>query len=209
MKRIVLLSLLTVLVSMSPSVYAQQTYPLGMGNLALKVDYFSFTDDVFEDVDLEDGIYIGVEGYWSLLLPNLYVGLETGWAGSENDGDIFFRGRETDYDLDATYIPIELNSKYAFEINPNLVVGLGAGISFNYFDIELDLDDFSADQDDWVFGGQFFADVNYKFYTNWFVGADIKYQLTDKIEIDADDGNFETDVNADNFRAGVHVGLSF
>jgi opacity protein-like surface antigen len=211
MKRVVLFSLLTMLVLASSSAYAQQRYPLGFGNLALKVDYFSFTEDAFEDVDLEDGIYIGVEGYMPLLYPNLYVGLETGWAGSENEGDLFIRGRESDYDLDATLVPIELNAKYAFEINPNLVLDLGAGISVNYFDLELDVEDSPADgdADDWVFGGQFFADINYKLYNNWFLGANIKYQITDDLELDTDDGEIDTDVSADNFRVGAHVGLLF
>jgi hypothetical protein len=61
-----------------------------------------------------------------------YLGMEAGWASSENDDDI----GNIKVDIDVTFIPIELNLKYVAEIAPLWVVGLGAGISYNYFEIE-------------------------------------------------------------------------
>ncbi len=69
-------------------------------------------------------------------------------------------------DIDVTYIPIELNLKYMAEIAPQWVLGVGAGISYNYFEIEAN--NIDRDADDWVFGGQIFAEINYKMNDAWF-----------------------------------------
>jgi putative transport protein len=54
------------------------------------------------------------------------------------------------------------------EIAPQWVLGVGAGISYNYFEIEAN--NIDRDADDWVFGGQFFAEINYKMNDAWFLG---------------------------------------
>jgi hypothetical protein len=87
MKKVILLTCCVVLLLAATSAYAAEKYALGKGNVALKVDYFSFTDDVFEDIDLESGVYVGLEGSLALM-PNLYLALESGWAGTSNDDDI-------------------------------------------------------------------------------------------------------------------------
>jgi hypothetical protein len=143
-----LFSLLAVLfVFSSTTVYAAERCALGISNFALKVDYLSFTDDIFGDIDLDNAIYVGLEGY-TAVWQNLYLGMETGWASSENDDDI----GNINVDIDVTFIPVELNLKYMAEITSQWVVGLGAGISYNYFEIEAD--NINRDADDWVFGGQ-------------------------------------------------------
>jgi outer membrane protein W len=202
MKKILLLSLMVLFVFASTSVYAAEKYALGMSNIALKVDYINFTQDAFDNIDLENGVYVGLEGYYAIY-PNLYLGLEAGWAGSENDGDLHIDGEKVNVDIDVTFIPVELNLKYAVELDPNWSIGFGAGISYSYFEIEANKLDESAD--DWVFGGQVFADVNYKLSKEWFLGINAKYQFTDDLEFD----NYDTSTSADNFRVGAQVGYMF
>jgi outer membrane protein W len=191
-----------VFVFASTTLYAAEKYALGMGNIALKVDYINFTEDVFDNIDLDNGIYLGLEGYYTIY-PNLYLGLEAGWAGTSNDGDIEIDGEKRNVDIDVTFVPIELNLKYVFELDPNWSIGVGAGISYSFFEIEANKIDESVD--DWVFGGQVFADVNYKMSKEWFIGINAKYQFTDDLEFD----NVDTSTSADNFRIGAQIGYMF
>jgi hypothetical protein len=200
MKRLVMFGILVSLVFV-PSIYAQQKYSLGVGNVALKVDYFRFTDSNLGDLDLQNGVYLGIEGYVNAFLPNLYFGIETGWAGTSGD----FKYREFKADLSTTYVPIEFNIKYAFDLSPGFIFDLGAGLSANYFNLEADVRGWSTSSDDWLFGGQFFADVDYKFADGWFVGANIKYQVTQDIHLNG----IDTDTSASNFRVGGQVGFQF
>ena len=199
MKKILLLSLMLVFVFASTTLYAAEKYALGMGNIALKVDYINFTEDAFEDIEIENGVYVGLEGYYAIY-PNLYLGLEAGWAGAENDNDIEIDGEKFNVDVDVTFVPIELNLKYVFELDPNWNIGIGAGVSYSYFEIEANKIDQS--QDDWLFGGQVFADVNYKMSKEWFIGINGKYQFTDDLEFD----DFDTKTSADNWRVGAQIG---
>ena len=68
MKKVFLLSLMVVFVFASSALYAAEKCPLGIGNLAVKVDYINFTEDVFDKIDLESGIYVGVEGFYNILI---------------------------------------------------------------------------------------------------------------------------------------------
>jgi opacity protein-like surface antigen len=204
MKKIILMSLLVVFVFASTSVYAAEKYDLGMGHIALKVDYINFTEDVFDNIDLESGIYVGLEGYYAIY-PNLYLGLEAGWAGSENDGDAYIEAIDetVNIDVDITYVPVELNLKYAVALSPDWVMDFGGGVSYNYFQIEANGID--EDVDDWLFGGQVFADLKYKVNKEWFLGINAKYQFTDDLEFD----DYDTKTSADNFRVGAQIGYMF
>jgi hypothetical protein len=199
MKKVILLSFCIVLMLAATSAYAADRYALGMSNVALKVDYFSFTDAKFEDIDLDNGVYVGLEGSYALM-PNLYLAVEAGWAGTSNSGDVTILGQHTDVDVDVTYVPIELNLKYAAEFAPQWVFGIGAGASYNYFKIEANRLD--TNEDDWLFGGQVFADLTYK-SGPWFFGINGKYQFTENINL----GNDST--NANNFRVGGQIGITF
>lgn len=179
---------------------AQQRYPLGAGNVAFKVDYLRFTDSDFKDLNVENGIYFAGEFYVPIFNPNLYLGLEVGYGWSSGDMDII--GADVDVDLD--YVPIEFNAKYAFELDPCLVLSLGAGISYNYLNIDADVNGLSLGDSDWLFGGQFFADLNYKM-GQWFMGANVKYQITEDISLN----DIDTDASASNFRAGGQFGFMF
>ena len=205
MKKLFVLSLLVMFVFASTSVFAAERYALGMSNFALKVDYINFTDDVFDNIDLDNGIYVGIEGYYAVM-PNIYLGMEIGWAGAENDDKI----GNLKVDIDVTYIPIELNLKYMAEIAPQLVLGVGGGISYNYFEIEANRID--RDADDWVFGGQIFAELNYKMDDFWFLGLETKYQWTEDLKFDdvgINGRDFDTKTSADNWRIGARVGFVF
>jgi len=205
MKKVILLSFCIVLMLATTSAYAAERYALGMSNVALKVDYLSFTDDIFDNIDLDNGVYVGLESSFALM-PNLYLALEAGWAGTSNDEDIIVFGRRTNVDIDVTYVPVELNLKYAVEFAPRWVFGIGAGASYNYFNIDVDIDRTSGDEDDWLWGGQAFADLNYKM-GSWFFGINGKYQFTEDIELGSDDE--ETDTNANNWRFGAQLGVMF
>jgi outer membrane protein W len=202
MKKIILLSLMIVLVFASTTLNAAEKYALGMGNVAVKVDYIYFTDDVFDNVDIKDAVYLGLEAYYAIM-PNLYLGMEAGWAGPSNDG----RVDDIDVDLDINYVPVELNLKYAFELSPNWNMDLGAGVSYNYFEIEANRLD--ANADDWVFGGQVFADVNYKLSKEWFIGINGKYQFTEDLSFDVRGRDIDTSTNANNWRLGAQIGYMF
>ena len=209
MKKILLVSLVFMFIFAATSVYAAEKFVLGNTNVALKVDYFAFTEDVFGDIDLDEGAYVGLEGYYGVM-PDLYVGLEVGWAGTSNDGDVNIAGEMVDTDVDVTLVPVELNLKYVIEASPEWIIGLGAGFSYNYFEVEIDPKDYgSADEDDWVWGGQLFAEVNYKMSDQWFLGINGKYQFTEKLEFDIMGEDVETDTRADNWRAGVQIGMMF
>jgi outer membrane protein W len=202
MKKLLALSLMIVFVFASTTLYAAEKYDLGMGNVALKIDYINFTEDAFDEIDLENGVYVGLEGYYAIY-PNLYLGLEAGWAGSKNDDDIDIEGETFNVDIDVTFIPVELNLKYAVALSPDWVWDIGAGVSYSYFKIEAN--EIDEDVDDWLFGGQVFTDINYKLSKEWFLGINAKYQFTDDLEFD----NVDTKTSADNFRVGAHVGMMF
>jgi len=208
MKKIILLSLLAVFVFASTSVYAAEKYALGNSNIALKVDYISFTEDVFDTVDLKDGVYVGLESY-VMTMPNLYFGLEAGWAGAKNDGTVDVLGDSFDVETKINYVPIELNLKYAIPVSPAWVIALGAGVSYNWFDVKLDVDGKDEDTSDWVFGGQVFADITYKMNNQWFIGINGKYQFTEKLNFSVREEDIDTNASADNWRVGAHVGLMF
>ena len=208
MKKILLLSLLVVFVFASTSVYASEKYALGNSNIALKVEYINFTDDVFDKVDLKDGVYVGLEAY-VVTLPNLYVGVEGGWAGAKNDDTVNLLGDSFDVETKINYVPIELNLKYAIPVSPAWVIALGAGVSYNWFDVKLDVDGEHEGTSDWVFGGQVFADINYKISNQWFIGINGKYQFTEDLNFKVRGEDIDTNTSADNWRVGAQVGLMF
>lgn len=200
MKRFALLSILFALILVTSPVYAV-TCNIGAG-VALKADYIHFTDSNISDLlNAEDGYYVGFEAYKQLFIPNFYLGVESGYARSTNGEDsnqLFVTANEL------TYVPIELNAKYVFSINPCLNVDIGAGVSYNYFEVEIENFFGHISDHDWVFGGQFFLDINYVIMENFFVGIGAKYQLTDDSSIFG-----INDTNLNNIRAGVQIGYNF
>lgn len=204
MKKIVLFLAVISFIAMTSVAYGAEKILLGNGNIALKMDYLQFTENALEDLDNDECFYIGLEAY-NKITSNLYVGMEIGYATSDGSGDIIFDNLgEVDADTELTYVPIELNLKYALDITPRLVVDFGAGASYNWMKEEISARGRSSEEDDWLWGGQFFAAINYKI-DRFFIGINGKYQLTEDFEIDDD----ETDVNANNWRIGGQVGIMF
>ncbi len=192
MKRLFLISTCVVFVMTSSVLYAQEKRaPLGNGNFALKLDYIAFTDSNFDKRGTEDdGLYIGLEGY-AKIIPNLYLGGEVGGAVNI---EIF--GEEI------SFFPLELNSKYAIELVPNLAVDFGAGVSYSYAKLREHSLFFGSrnERSDWLFGGQFFTDLTYKIH--WFsIGVNAKYQITEDFRSEG--------TNLSNWRIGAQIGVVF
>lgn len=172
MKKIIFFLLIMAVVLTSSSIYAAQKSPLGLGNIAVKLNYISFT------ADDDTGIYVGLEGYGEIR-PSLYLGAEVGYANSISETDIF--------------VPIELNLKYAIKTTPDFVIDMGAGGSYNYVEEE-------DSGNDWLFGIQFFADLNYTI-DKFFIGVNAKYQRTEHFKDSMKDFN--------NWRFGGQIGIMF
>lgn len=191
MKRLFLISICIVFAMTSVALHAQERVPLGNGNFAVTLDYIVFTDSYFDKPGNEDdGLYIGLEGYGKIL-PNLYLGGEVGQAVN-----IGILGE------DLSFFPFELNLKYAIEAAPNFAVDFGGGVSYSYVELR-DERPFRSGWDersDWLFGGQFFADLTYKIHW-FFIGVNTKYQITEGFR---DEG-----FNLSNWRIGAHIGVMF
>ena len=78
MKKFLFMLLIVAFICTASTVFAAEKAPLGMGNLAVKLDWIKFTDDVLKDVDVDSGFYIGLEGY-GMIAQNLYLGMEAGY----------------------------------------------------------------------------------------------------------------------------------
>lgn len=198
MRRLALFCLIGTFVMTSTVVYAQVKVPLGMSNFALKFDYINFTDNHFKTFNQgNDGLYIGLEGYGEIT-QNWYLGGEVG------EGVNIFGN-------DVSFVPVEVNLKYAKEAIPNLVADFGGGLSYNY--ARLDFTDWShpyysgntvyyrgVDKEHWLAGGQVFADLTYKIGF-LFIGLNGKYQVTQDFKDEGFDLN--------NYRLGVRLGIMF
>lgn len=187
------LSLLALIAVACPA-SAEQTAPLGRGNVALKLGYGVFMDDFFEINELDHSTFVELEGYCRIA-PNVYLGANLG-AMFIGEGEIALFST-----TDVDFFPLELNVKYAREIGSRFVVDGGAGVSYSYASIAIDnffTPDF--DESDWLPGGQVFADLIYK--ANWLsLGIYGKYQMT---------GDFrDENVNFNNWRGGLTLGVIF
>ena len=209
MKRLFLFSLIVVLVLASSTAFAAvrgpSRAPLGYGNFALKVDYIDFTENELKDLDVDTAAYVALEGY-GLIAPNLYLGIEVGYANPDGgvSGHVLGVGNGH-IDTEVTFVPSELNLKYAVNAAPNLVIDFGAGISTTYVEVEQTVFvetphvTIFAEEDDLLFGGQFFVDLNYT-ANQFFIGINAKYHLTE---------DFEDFTNFNNWRIGGQVGIRF
>lgn len=188
MKRIVFLMVVAAVIVFSITIgYAAEKITLGKNNFAIKVNSIHF-DSKFTD----DGIYVGAEGYKEIE-KNLYLGAEVGYTST--DGELSLFGSTSDTNV--IFLPIELNVKYAVRIIDHLIVSFGVGGSYSYTKEEI----VGADsQDEWLFGGQGFADINATI-GKVFLGVNCKIQFTDK--------GRDTGKNYSNQRFGGQVGIIF
>ena len=187
MKKIVIAVLVAASFALlSADAFAAEKMTLGGNNFAVKIDSIHF------DGATDDGVYVGAEGYKEIE-KNLYLGAEVGYTS--NDGKVTIFGATTNSDV--IFIPIELNLKYAVRIINHLVMDFGAGGSFNYAKEEFSGSDST---DEWLFGGQFFGDINLTI-GKVFLGINAKIQFTDK--------GSDTNKNYSNQRFGGQIGLIF
>jgi hypothetical protein len=167
------------------ALHAQETAPLGKGNVSVTFGYVVFSEGVAED----DGIYVGLEGY-GRVARNLYLGGGVAAAYSI--------GLATD---EMTLVPLEVNVKYARGVGSNVVVGGGVGLSYSYAEfLEVGFAAPNETSNTWLFGGQIFADLVYRI--KWFdFGINAKYQLLQDFE--------EVAADFSNLRLGVQLGVIF
>jgi hypothetical protein len=188
MKKLILVFLIGAFVMASTNLFAAEESALGWGTVAVKVHRINFTESEFDDWNVDKDWFYGLELYGEVA-RNWYVGAETGYTKSS--------GSEQMVDVDVTYIPVEVNVKYAIQVNPRFVIDLGAGPSYNYGKVKLKspIDEKTSK---WKFGGQAFIDLNVVL-DRFFFGLDGKYQITQKYG----------DVAFDNWRIGGHLGVKF
>ena len=170
----------------STGAFAADKMTLGERNFAIKIDSIRFDDST------DDGVYVGAEGYTEIE-KNLYLGAEAGYTS--NDGSVQLFGATAASDV--IFIPIEMNMKYAVSVVKHLSFDFGMGGSFNFAKEELSNGDA---KDEWLFGGQFFGDINVTI-GKVFLGINGKIQFTDKGK--------DTGKNYSNKRIGGQIGMIF
>jgi len=159
----------------------------------LKIDYVHFDDSVLEDNDIEKGGYLALETY-GRILPHFYLGGEIGVAYTD--------GSYKSTDTELTFVPVEINVRYRFDLSPRFNLDIGIGGSHCFYKVEIAAET-NKDGDDSdkssVWGAQTFVDLNAEF--GWFyLGVNAKYQITE----DVIDG-----INLNNYRAGAQFGITF
>lgn len=186
--------------------------------IALNLNRIKFTDNELEDLNMNRGIYMGLEGYMKLD-PNVYIGIEIGYANPQGSRTIY--SPDSPYDLNLvsrdplhaskldakfTYIPIEFNVKYLLDqIHQDFFIDFGAGVSLNYFKYEIKGMIYPQDQyietkdSEVLLGGQIFMNANYNLGKASFIGLTSKYQFTEKYYF----------VDLDNWRLGLQAGVRF
>jgi hypothetical protein len=165
--------------------HAEEKANLGNFPVTLKIGFINFMDDAWEHGDVKYSFYPALEGY-ARIIRNLYIGGEFGYVNSEELVDAFL-GMPIGHNRQLTFLPIELNLKYALEAAPGFFVDFGAGVSYSYASAQEELflvTHYSVyDDSAWLFGGQFFVDLTYK-VKRFLVGLNWKYQITESLDID-------------------------
>jgi hypothetical protein len=197
-KLVVVFALVLSFVIVPAAVCNAKTNALGIFHFGVKVDYISFTDDFLKDADVDTGVYLGAELY-SIILPYLYLGLEAGYC---NPSGTYTDALLGNIDTELTYVPVELNAKVAFEPAKNLAIDVGGGLSANYAEMKGSVLGVPVTEDDWLWGGQFFADINYIAGGVVYIGINGKYKFAEK-------GLKDYDVTLSNWMIGGQIGFKF
>jgi hypothetical protein len=209
MKRFIVFSLFFLTLISTTGVYAEETIRPERGIVALKTDYLAFTDSDLKKFGPEDGLYVGLEAY-AKMSTNLYLGGEIGYFQRDGCGCMVISGADNnpvrcDVESELTLIPVEVNMKYNVgRLTEKGMIMLGAGVSFNYADMETSTTGFSTDEDDWLLGAQVSFDIHFDF-ERFFLGINGKYQISEKMEFN----EIDTDVHIDNWRIGGQIGMRF
>jgi hypothetical protein len=192
MKKLALLFALFALICATPVIAAEKAL-LGNTNIAIKVSHVTFTSGILKDLNIDTGVYVGIEGY-SLISPALYLGGEIGYAKPD--------GQFSGVNVSATYIPIEANLKYVTKISPDLTLGLGGGIAYIFIDERASAGGYTLSESFWLLGGQVFADANYT-SGKYFGGVNFKLQTTQE------EGSGVNAYDYGNWKLGAQVGMVY
>lgn len=200
MKKATFLLLCCSFIMASSTVFSAERGYLGDSNIAVKAAHIRFTDDFIRKEDNDSAIYVGIERYLQLGY-NLYFGGEVGYV--KPDGYINLIRRVSN---ELTFVPIEVNFKLVFEYRPDLVIVFGAGPSVSYAKEETFLRNNDYWIEEWLRGGQAFAEINLigediKGAGNFFLGIHAKYQVTEEFH--------DLGYNFTNIRGGVQLGYMF
>lgn len=201
-------------------VHAENKALLGTGNFAVKIDYISFPDDFYDEINDDDSAYVGIEGY-GRIAPNIYFGGELGYSSVSSENifsSIIYGLFDAEHDeVTADFTFLELNVKYAKDLGRYFVFDAGGGLSLNNANVSFETYDWvdvdgtristltaKREESQWLFGGQIFADLTFKFH--WFmIGVNGKYQVTTDFEDSASGYEF----SLTNWRLGMHLGGLF
>lgn len=111
------------------------------------------------------------------------IGLGLGWANIDSEK---FTQDFTNYRESLDFIPVELNSKRFFQLN-NIELGVGAGVSMNFLNYNLDNIDLNKNLESKtrvLFGAQGMAECKMLFPSSYgryaFVSIEGKYQWVNK-----------------------------
>ncbi len=192
MKRLIIALVLLGTVLSAPAI-ATDDAPLGARSSIFKVDHIRFTSGILEDLDIDTGIYIGIEEY-VLVYPSVYLGGEIGYAKP--------KGQVGGTDVSVQYLPLEANLKYVTEVAPELKLGLGGGLSYIYIKERVSTGPTILSEDGWLVGGQIFTDINYT-SGPYFGGFNFKVQTTEEV------GSGANTYDYGNWKLGAQVGMTF
>lgn len=213
MKRFILFSLIAVLIFASTSALAANIDR--DTKVAIKVDWLTFTDDLLADTGSNEALYVALD-MRSPLTENFDIGMEIGYIKFAGDitGPKEISGKSGNFigtwENNIRYIPIEVNLSYSRDFD-SFVYTLGAGISGNFVDLDVDVIDtsgvpftFRDDESAWLLGAQIFVDLSFE-GESYFFGIDGKYQFVEE----QDFFNKWLEINFSNFRTGIHIGKHF
>jgi hypothetical protein len=178
-------------VGLGVSAQAQGEKPLGDVQIGVKGNYIAFTHKDMKDEKLEKG---GLAGAF------LYLGVAEGFYIGAEGAAAYAEHKEGDRKGSLTYIPIEANAKLVVKPADWLALSVGGGGCYGHTKVEEQLGDDKGDVQKWVLGGQAFAEANLLFGP-FFLGANSKYQITQKFE--------DADFNLNNWQVGGQLGFKF
>lgn len=173
MKRIFLI----VLFALLPTLLTQAAEAAGMAEVTfgLKTGIIGFTSAAAEDLDVDSGPYLGLEAF-QRISERFHLGGELGYARSSGSIPLV--------ETELTYVPIELNLKYAAAMTPLVDFTLGGGFSYNYVRFEADCLGTCFDSDeDWHPGLQLFGGVQFN-ALRFLLGVEGKYQVSEERDLD-------------------------
>ena len=176
MKRIVLIVLLAVLPAGFVATAAQaEEASLEEVTLGLKAGMIGFTSTAAEELDIDSGPYLGLEVFRKIS-ERLHLGGELGYARSSGSIPLV--------KTELTYVPIELNLKYAAAVTPWADFTLGGGFSYNYVKFEADcLGNCFDSEEDWHPGLQLFGGARLN-VLRFLLGVEGKYQVSEERDLD-------------------------